>query len=205
MGKSRLVWEFTRSHRTHGWLVLESGSVSYGKATSYLPVIELLKAYFLIQERDDPRAIRERVAGKLLTLDRALEPLLTPLLALLDVPVDDAAWDALDPAAAPQRTLEAVKRLLLRESQVQPLLVLFEDLHWIDAETQAFLDGLVESLPDSPCPAPRQLPARVRARLGAQDLLPPTADRPPAASKAPTRCSRRSWARTGPSSRSSRC
>jgi class 3 adenylate cyclase/tetratricopeptide (TPR) repeat protein len=147
VGKSRLVWEFTRSHRTQGWLVLESGSVSYGKATPYLPVIELLKAYCRIQERDDPREIRERVAGKLLMLDRALEPLLTPLLALLDLPVDDAAWDALDPPQRRQRTLDAVKRLLLRESQVQPLLVLFEDLHWIDSETQALLDGLMESLP----------------------------------------------------------
>ena len=88
-----------------------------------------------------------RVAGKLLMLDRALEPLLTPLLALLDVPVDDATWDALDPPQRRQRTLDAVKRLLLRESQVQPLLVLFEDLHWIDSETQALLDGLIESLP----------------------------------------------------------
>jgi tetratricopeptide (TPR) repeat protein len=147
VGKSRLVWEFTRSHHTHGWLVLESGSVSYGKATPYLPVIELLKAYCRIQERDDPREIRERVAGKLLMLDRALEPLLTPLLSLLDVPVDDTAWGALDPPQRRQRTLEAVKRLLLRESQVQPLLVIFEDLHWIDSETQALLDGLIESLP----------------------------------------------------------
>jgi predicted ATPase len=147
VGKSRLVWEFTQSHRTHGWLVLDSGSVSYGKATSYLPVTDLLKAYCRIQERDDPRAIRERVAGKLLMLDRALEPLLTPLLALLDVPVNDAAWDTLDPPQRRQRILEAVKRLLLRESQVQPLLVIFEDLHWIDTETQALLDGLMESLP----------------------------------------------------------
>ncbi len=147
VGKSRLVWEFMQSHRTHGWLTVESGSVSYGKATSYLPVIELLKSYFTIQERDDPRAIRERVVGKLLTLDRALESLLTPLLALLDVPVDDALWNALDRAQRRQRTLEAVKQLLLREGQSQPLLVLFEDLHWIDAETQAFLDGLVEGLP----------------------------------------------------------
>jgi class 3 adenylate cyclase len=100
VGKSRLVWEFARSHHTHGWLVLESGSVSYGKATPYLPVIALLKAYCRIQERDDQRAIRERVAGKLLTLDRALESLLTTLLALLDVPIDEAAWEALDP---PQR------------------------------------------------------------------------------------------------------
>jgi tetratricopeptide (TPR) repeat protein len=147
VGKSRLVWELARSHRTHGWLVLESGSVSYGRATPYLPVVELLKAYLGIQGRDDQREIRERVAGKLLTLDRALEPLVTPLLGLLDVPVDDAAWGALDPPQRRQRILEAVKRLLLRESQVQPLLLLVEDLHWIDSESQAWLDGLIESLP----------------------------------------------------------
>ncbi|HVI85668.1 MAG TPA: AAA family ATPase, partial [bacterium] len=149
VGKSRLFWEFMRSHRTHGWLIVESGSVSYGKATPYLPVIELLKSYFRIQDRDGQREIRERVSGKLLTLDRALEPLLIPLLALLDVPVDDAAWEALDPPQRRQRTLEAVKRLLLRESQVQPLILLFEDLHWIDSETQLLLDGLIESLPTS--------------------------------------------------------
>jgi class 3 adenylate cyclase/tetratricopeptide (TPR) repeat protein len=147
VGKSRLVWELTRSHRTHGWLVLESGAVSYGKGTPYLPVIELLKEYCRIQERDEPRVIRERVAGKLLTLDRALEPLVTPLLALLDVPVEYPAWEALERPQRRQRTLEAVKQLMLRESQVQPLLVVFEDLHWIDSETQAVLDSLIESLP----------------------------------------------------------
>jgi tetratricopeptide (TPR) repeat protein len=91
--------------------------------------------------------MRERVAAKLLTLDRTLAPLLTPLLALLDVPVDDDAWDAVDPPQRRQRILDAVKRLLLRESQVQPLLLLFEDLHRIDSESQALLDGLIESLP----------------------------------------------------------
>src|SRR4030095_16891426 len=83
----------------------------------------------------------------LLTLDRTLEPILPALLALLDVPVEDAHWQALDPPQRRQRTLDAVKHLLLRESQGQPVLVVFEDLHWIDAETQALLDGLVESLP----------------------------------------------------------
>jgi class 3 adenylate cyclase/tetratricopeptide (TPR) repeat protein len=147
VGKSRLVYEFIHSHRTHRWLILESDSVSYGKATPYLPVLGLLKAYFQLDNRDDGRKIREKITGKLFTLDRALDPILPALLALLEVPVEDAQWQALDPPQRRQRTLEAVKRLLLRESQVQPLLVVFEDLHWIDIETQAFLDSLVESLP----------------------------------------------------------
>ena len=146
VGKSRLYWEFTHSHRVHNWLVLESGSVSYGKASAYLPVIELLKMYFQIDARDDPRKIREKVTGKLLSLDRSLEPSLPALLWLLNVP-GDAQWERLDPPQRRQATLDSLKRLLLRESQVQPLVVLFEDLHWIDAETQALLDSLVDSLP----------------------------------------------------------
>jgi hypothetical protein len=147
VGKSRLYWEFTHSHRAQGWLMLESGSVSYGKATAYLPVIDLLKGYFHIEGRDETRTIREKVTGKVLSLDRALEPSLSALLSLLEVPVEDDAWGRLDPPQRRQRTLDAVKRLLLRESQVQPLLLLVEDLHWIDAETQTLLDSLVESLP----------------------------------------------------------
>jgi class 3 adenylate cyclase/tetratricopeptide (TPR) repeat protein len=147
VGKSRLVWELTHSHRTHGWLIVQAGSVSYGKATPYLPVIDLLKGYFQVEDRDDQRKMRERVIGKLLTLDRALEPALPAFLALLDVPVEDPQWQAQDPPQRRQRTLDALKRLLLRESQVQPLLVVFEDLHWIDSETQALLESLVESLP----------------------------------------------------------
>src|SRR5713101_4046945 len=146
VGKSRLVYEFTHSHRVQDWLILEASSVSYGKATSYLAVIDLLKGYFKIGDRDDHREMRAKVLGRVLGLDRALEPLLPPLLALLDVLVEDAAWQNLDPPQRRQRTLDAVKRLLLRESQGQPLLVVFEDLHWVDGETQALLDSLVEGL-----------------------------------------------------------
>jgi class 3 adenylate cyclase/tetratricopeptide (TPR) repeat protein len=147
VGKSRLVWEVTHSHRVQGWLVLQAGSVSYGKATSYFPIVDLLKGYFRIEDRDGPGTVREKLTGKLLTLDRALEGHLPALLSLLDVPIDDPQWSTLDPPQRRRRTLDAVKRLLLRESQVQPLLVVVEDLHWIDSETQAVLDGLVESLP----------------------------------------------------------
>jgi class 3 adenylate cyclase/tetratricopeptide (TPR) repeat protein len=147
VGKSRLFWEFAHSHRAQGWLILESGSVSYGKATNYLPIIELFRAYFQIEPGDETRKIREKVTGKLLSLDRQLEPCVPPILWLLDVPVDDEQWERLDPPQRRQRILDGIKRLLLRESQGQPLIVLFEDLHWIDAETQALLDSLVESLP----------------------------------------------------------
>ena len=149
VGKSRLFWEFTHSHRTQGWLIVESSSVSYGKATAFLPLIELLRTYFQIETRDEARKIREKVTGKLLSLDRALEPSLPALLWLLDVPVDDSQWQRLDPSQRRQQTLDGIKRLLLRESQVQPLLLVFEDLHWIDAETQALLDNAVESLPNA--------------------------------------------------------
>jgi class 3 adenylate cyclase/tetratricopeptide (TPR) repeat protein len=150
VGKSRLFYEFTHSHRTERCLILESGSVSYGKATPYLPVIDLLKAYFKIQDRDTQRDVREKVTGKLLTLDKTLEPALPALLSLLDVAVEDQQWQNLDPSQRRQRTLDAIKGLLLRESQVQPVILVFEDLHWIDSETQSFLDSLIDSLPTAP-------------------------------------------------------
>ena len=147
VGKSRLALEFSRSYRTHAWRTLGGTAVPYGKATPYLPVLDLLRSYFQIEARDDGRKTREKVTGKLLALDRSLEPALSPVLSLLDALTEDAAWESLEPPQRRLRTLEAVKRLLLRESQVQPLLVIVEDLHWMDAESQAVLDTLVESIP----------------------------------------------------------
>ncbi|MGH7345362.1 MAG: AAA family ATPase, partial [Candidatus Rokuibacteriota bacterium] len=146
IGKSRLVYEFSHSHRLRDWLVLEAAAVSYGTATPYGPLVELLKRYFKIESRDDLRAVREKVTGKLLTLDRALEPTLPALLSLLDVPVADAVWSALEPAERHQRTLDAVRALWVREAREQPLLLIVEDLHWADSETQSALDRLVEGL-----------------------------------------------------------
>jgi class 3 adenylate cyclase len=147
MGKSRLVYECVHSHRTQGWSVLESASVSYGQATPYFPVLDLLKRYGHIEERDDARTIRAKVTGQVVTLDAALQDTVPALLALLDALPEDSPFLALDPPQRRQRTLDALKRLLLRESQVQPLLLVCEDLHWMDSETQALLESLVESLP----------------------------------------------------------
>ena len=84
VGKSRLVYEFIHSHRTQGWLVLESASVSYGKATPYFPVIDLLKRYVHVEEGDETRTIRAKVTGQILTLDESLQETIPSLLSLLD-------------------------------------------------------------------------------------------------------------------------
>jgi len=147
VGKSRLVWEFAQPLRSQGWRVLESSAASYGKTIPYLCVIDLLKAFFQVEAEDDARTVGEKVKKTVLALDPTLHPALAPLLTLFEVPVEDPQWQRLDAPQRRQRTLDAVKRLLLRDSQARPLCLIFDDLHWVDSETQAFLDTLVEGLP----------------------------------------------------------
>ena len=124
--------------------MLESGSVSYGKATGYLPVIDLLKSYFGISERTAER-IRDKVAASCSLSTRRCSRLCRPCWRCWS-PGRGSGLARLDPAA-PRSACSTQCASLLRESQEQPLLLIFEDLHWIDAETQAVLDSLVESLP----------------------------------------------------------
>jgi len=145
VGKSRLFHEFKRSAQK-GCLILETFSVSHGKAYPYLPLIELLKDYFHITVQDDEQTRREKIAGRVLTLDRNLEDILPYVSALLGIPEPVSPLQRLDPRIRRQRTFDALKRLLVRESLKQPVLLIFEDLHWVDAETEAFLDALSESL-----------------------------------------------------------
>jgi len=149
VGKSRICYEFIRSHRLEDWLVLEGGAVSYGETSPWLPVIGLLRRYFEIVVDDDKRRIAEKIGGKLLMLDITLKPALAPVLALFDIPVEDPEWSVLNQSERHRRTLDAVKGLFILESQTQPIVLVFEDLHWVDRETQDFLDGLIESLPTS--------------------------------------------------------
>jgi predicted ATPase len=146
IGKTRLCVEFIRRHLPQSWCLLDTRAVSYAQAIPYGPVIHLLKDYFQLDERAPAPAIRDQVTTQLLRLDAALTPLGPALLAFLDVPVADPQCQALDPPQRRQQTFRAIKQLVLRASQVQPLLVVIENLHWLDTETQACLDTLVESL-----------------------------------------------------------
>src|SRR4030095_7589463 len=108
------------------WRTVEAGALSYGTGTPYLPLRRLLQAYFHVDDRDDPSAIRDKVTDRLLALDSRFAELVAPILALLDIPVEDAHWAALDP---PQRRLQinhAPRRVLPRERQNQPVLLVLE-------------------------------------------------------------------------------
>src|SRR4030095_5151521 len=115
LGKSRLFYEFKLLSQT-GCLLLEAYSVSYGKASPYLPVIELLKSYFDIQAQDEERKRREKVTGKELTLDRSLEDTLPYLFALLGTEEQPSPLQQMDALIRRRRTFESLKKLFLRES-----------------------------------------------------------------------------------------
>ena len=120
VGKSRLFHEFKLSSQS-GCLLLETFSVSHGKASAYLPVIDLLKSYFQITVEDDERRRREKVIGKLFALERSLEDILPYLFSLLGIPDPDSTLQQMDSEIRRRRTLEALKRLLLHESLNQLL------------------------------------------------------------------------------------
>ena len=130
-----------------GWMVLETFSVSHGKASAYLPVIDLLHNYFRIASRGrrtQRAAKRSRQSAR--RSIAALEDTLPYLFSLLGIVEGDDPLAQMDAQIRKRRTLEAIKRILLRESLNQPLIVIFEDLHWIDEQTQELLNLLADSI-----------------------------------------------------------
>jgi class 3 adenylate cyclase/DNA-binding winged helix-turn-helix (wHTH) protein/predicted ATPase len=150
MGKSRLVYECLHALDMQGWLVLESAALSYTQATPYFPVVTLLKRYFRIEDGETPQTIQATITAQVRGLDAILQETVPALLALLDALPDDDPFRQLDPAQRRSRILDALKRLLVRASQTQPVVLVVEDLHWLDTETQTWLDRLVDSLPAVP-------------------------------------------------------
>src|SRR5690242_3699083 len=150
MGKSRLIHEFVHSQQTEGCLILETNSASYGHAASYLPVIELLRHYYLkINLGDTAKSIREKVTGKILALDPALHDVIPPVLDLLDALDAGHPFQSLDPLQHRQHTYQAITRLLLSENRVQPIVAVFEDLHWNDSLTLGLLNEIVVNARDA--------------------------------------------------------
>jgi class 3 adenylate cyclase/predicted ATPase len=145
IGKSRLFYEF-KAMLAANCKLLEAYSVSHGKASAWLPVLELLRDYFSIADTDDAATRREKVRAALDVLDSAVQDTLPYLFGLLGIVEGPDPLAQMDPQVKLRRTLDAIKRIILRESLNQPLVVIFEDLHWIDEQTQALLDQLADSI-----------------------------------------------------------
>ena len=146
IGKSRLLHELTREMPAAGWRVLETGGLSHGKNIPYLPIVALLKRYFEVEELDDEPTVRERISERLRALDPPLADSLPALQELLGFSVNDPQWRALEPGQRRLATNRAIIGLLVREARSRPLAVVVEDLHWIDHQTRAVLEGLTAEL-----------------------------------------------------------
>ena len=146
VGKSRLLREFIHSPHTRGWLVLESKSISYGRATPYLPLIDFLKGYFKLVEADEARAVREKVAAKVILLDQPSQDAVPPVLDLLGALPDEHPFRELEPMQRRSLTARAITDLMVAESRIQPVIMVFEDLHWNDMQTLGLLNAVIASI-----------------------------------------------------------
>jgi len=149
VGKSRMILEFRNSLPEGTCTYLEGRCLHYGGAMAYLPILDILRSYFGIQEGDREHLIKRRMAERVLRLDENLKGVLAPLQELLSLQVEDEAFSKLEPILKRDRTFEALRDLLLRQSQNQPLILAIEDLYWIDPTSQEFLDYLVGWLPNA--------------------------------------------------------
>jgi len=148
VGKSRLLLEFRNRLLPDAFTYLEGRCLHFGGAMAYLPVLDMLRSYFGVKEGEQEAVVRKRMAERILTLDNKLEPTLTPLQDILSLKVEGEAYLKLEPKQRRERVFEAIRDLLIRESQEKPLILAIEDLHWIDKTTEEFLDYLIGWLPN---------------------------------------------------------
>jgi class 3 adenylate cyclase/tetratricopeptide (TPR) repeat protein len=142
VGKSRLLWEF-KHHLPQEFGYLEGHCIHYGGAMPYLPILDLLRSFFEIREGEREMVIRKRVKERILGLDEKLQGIISPIQDLLSLKVEDEAYLKLEPKQRREKVFEALRDLFIRESQERPLVLVIEDLHWIDKTSEEFLDYLI--------------------------------------------------------------
>lgn len=147
IGKSRLCYEFATACRGRGIDVWEGHCKARGASLPLLPLLELLRSYFGITDRDTARAAREKVAGRIVLLDESLKESLPLLFDLLGLPDPERPVPRIDPGARQRRLFRTMNALLSARSDQGPSVILIEDLQWIDPGSEAFLANLVDGLP----------------------------------------------------------
>jgi predicted ATPase len=149
VGKSRLLYEFRKAISNEDVVFLEGKCLSYSRNVAYHPVADILKANFDIQDNDPDPAIRKKVRLWLQGVDvdeASTLPYLLELLAIKDSGIDKIA---ISPETRKDRTLQALKRIVLKGSEFRPLIMAVEDLHWMDQSSEDALKEILESIPGS--------------------------------------------------------
>jgi class 3 adenylate cyclase/tetratricopeptide (TPR) repeat protein len=147
VGKSRLCYEVTRTESAQAFRVLEAAAVSYGRGTPYSAIVTLLGQYFGIADTESAEELRRRLQQGVAGLAPAPAEHLAILSGLLDVPGENSLWLSLDPVQRKQRVFEAVRAIIRDLCEKQPVILIWEDLHWFDAESLEFVDGLLHDPP----------------------------------------------------------
>jgi class 3 adenylate cyclase/tetratricopeptide (TPR) repeat protein len=143
VGKSRLLLEFKNRISQEETTYLQGRCIHYGGSMAYLPILDILRSYFNLNETDRELIIKKKMKDKIHQLDDKLEGVLPPFEDLLSLDVLDEAYIDLEPKQKRARTFVAVRDLLIRESQNRLLVLAVEDLHWIDKTSEEFLDYLI--------------------------------------------------------------
>jgi predicted ATPase len=144
------LYEFRKAVANENATFLEGKCLSYSRNVAYHPIIDILKANFDIHDGDDDAAIKNKVAGGLTGLGVKADTTAPYLLELLSVKDSGIDQIAMSPEARKDRTLGALKRIVLQGSEIRPLIMAIEDLHWIDKSSEETLEDLLGSIAGSP-------------------------------------------------------
>jgi len=149
VGKSRIILELRGALRKKEYTYLEGRCLHYGGSMAYLPFLAILRSYFFIKEGEREFVIKKNMKENVTQVDEKLEGILPPLHEILSLKVEDEEYLKLEPQQKREKTFEAIRDLLIRESEHKPLILVVEDLHWIDKTSEEFLDYLIGWLANS--------------------------------------------------------
>ncbi len=146
-GKSRLCFEFLERCRARGIAVHEGRSVAHGKNIPFLPMLQVFRSYFRIEDGDDPRTVREKIAGRLLLMDEGFRDALPLVFELFGAPDPDNPSPEMGPDERQRRLFGVLRRATQGEGE--PRVSLLEDLHWMDPTSERFLEEWVDAVPSA--------------------------------------------------------
>jgi tetratricopeptide (TPR) repeat protein len=147
IGKSRLLYEFRTLLEDENILYLEGRCISYGKSMSYLPIIDIIKKRFRVDKLDTEKTIRKKIQKGIRDIDPSLEVGIPFIYDILSIDSGDPLLKSLDLREKRRRTIDTIKNIILADSTPRPLVVVVENLHWIDGASEEFISFLIDNLP----------------------------------------------------------